>query len=104
MVVIIVPQDNAPLLNAMIDLKPDAIILRTYGIGNAPVADKAFVKALKRAISKNIILVNTTQCLHGGVEMTYYETGKELKKLGIVGAKDMTHSASFAGYFIYFRY
>jgi len=102
-VMTIVPQDNAPLLNAMIDLKPDAIILRTYGIGNAPVADKAFVKALKRAISKNIILVNTTQCLHGGVEMTYYETGKELKKLGIVGAKDMTHSASFAKLFYLFQ-
>jgi L-asparaginase len=99
----IVPQNNAPLLNAIIDLKPDAIILRTYGIGNAPVADKAFIKALKRALSKNIVVVNTTQCIHGGVEMTYYETGKELKRLGVVGAKDMTHSASFAKLFYLFQ-
>jgi L-asparaginase len=102
-VMTIVPQNNAPLLNAIIDLKPDAIILRTYGIGNAPVADKAFIKALKRALSKNIVVVNTTQCIHGGVEMTYYETGKELKRLGVVGAKDMTHSASFAKLFYLFQ-
>lgn len=99
----LVPQNNAPVLNAMIDLNPNAIILRTYGIGNAPVADKAFVKALKRAISKNIIIINTTQCTYGGVEMEYYQTGKTLKKLGIIGAKDMTHSASFAKLFYLFQ-
>ena len=98
-VITLVPQNNAPILNAAIDLKPDGIILRTYGIGNAPVGDKEFVKALKRAISKNIIVVNTTQCLHGGVEMEYYKTGKILKQLGVIGAKDMTHSASFTKLF-----
>ena len=99
----LVPQNNAQVLNAMIDLNPNAIILRTYGIGNAPVADKDFVKALKRAISKDIIIVNTTQCTYGGVEMEYYQTGKTLKKLGIIGAKDMTHSASFAKLFYLFQ-
>ena len=99
----LVPQNNAPVLNAMVDLNPNAIILRTYGIGNAPVADKAFVKALKRAISKNIIIINTTQCTYGGGEMEYYQTGKSLKKLGIIGAKDMTHSASFAKLFYLFQ-
>lgn len=98
-VITLVPQNNAPILNAAIDLNPDGIILRTYGIGNAPIGDKEFIKALKRAISKNIIVINSTQCLHGGVEMQYYKTGKILQQLGVIGAKDMTHSSSFTKLF-----
>ena len=72
------PEQNSTPLEAMIALNPQAIILRTYGIGNAPVSDKKFMDAIEMAVRKNIIVVNTTQCVNGGVNMTFYNTGKEL--------------------------
>jgi len=97
--VTLLPESNAPMLNKTIDLNPNAIILRTYGIGNAPINDKEFVKALKRAIKKNIIIVNATQCLYGGVNMDYYKTGRDMKEIGVVGAQDMTEEAIFSKLF-----
>lgn len=93
--VTLLPESNAPMLNKTIDLNPNAIILRTYGIGNAPIGDKNFVKALKRAVKKNIIVVNATQCLYGGVNMDYYKTGRDMKAIGVIGAQDMTEESIF---------
>ncbi len=86
------PEENSFTLNALIDLDPapNVIVLRTYGIGNAPVSDDKFMASIKQAIEKNIIIVNSTQCNRGGVNMTYYKTGKELEKLGVISSLDMT--------------
>lgn len=95
----LLPENNSTMLNNVIDLNPNAIIIRSYGIGNAPMSDKKFVKALKRANKKNIILVNATQCLYGGVNMDYYKTGRDMKAIGVIGAQDMTEEAIFAKLF-----
>ena len=89
------PEQNSTPLEAMIDLKPQAIILRTYGIGNAPVSDKRFMDAIARAVHKNIIVVNTTQCVNGGVNMTFYNTGKRMKEAGVISSFDMTPEAVY---------
>jgi L-asparaginase len=91
----LLPIDNSIPLKNLIDLKPNAIILQTYGIGNAPVGNEKFMKQLKLAINKNILVVNITQCPKGGVNMDYYNTGKLLKKIGVVGGLDMTFECVF---------
>ena len=98
-VLTLLPHKNAPILEKLIELNPDAIILKTYGIGNAPVSDTEFVNTLKKAIAKGIIIVNNTQCLYGGVNQNYYHTGKELKTLGIIGSKNMTDAAVYSKLF-----
>lgn len=70
-----------------------ALVLETYGSGNAPT-DKWFIDALKLAIDNGLIIVNVTQCQGGAVEMEKYQTGISLKEIGILGGKDMTTEAA----------
>lgn len=70
-----------------------ALILETYGSGNAPT-DKWFLLCLKKTIEKNIAVINVSQCTGGIVEMGKYETSSTLKKMGVIGAHDMTLEAA----------
>lgn len=66
-----------------------AVVLETYGTGNAPTA-KAFLQPIATAIKKGIIVLNVTQCRAGAVQQGRYETSTELKKTGVIGGNDMT--------------
>lgn len=70
-----------------------ALVLETFGSGNA-TNDPAFISAIKKAIDKGLIILNVSQCLSGSVEQEKYETGVALKKIGVVGGKDMTTEAA----------
>lgn len=70
-----------------------ALILCTYGIGNAP-QNKDFLKELYIADKKNIILINLTQCKSGHVNMNGYATGNSLKKVGVINGYDLTIEAA----------
>mgnify|MGYP002855371912 CR=1 FL=1 len=66
-----------------------AVILETYGSGNAPSRDW-FLDIVSEASSMGKILVNVTQCLSGTVNMGLYATGKALEKAGVVSGADIT--------------
>lgn len=66
-----------------------ALILETYGAGNAPTAEW-LVLELRAAIKKGIHIINVTQCSGGSVLMGEYETSQQLKKLRIVNGKNIT--------------
>lgn len=66
-----------------------AVILETYGSGNAPT-DKWFINAIKEATDKGIIIYNVTQCKGGSVDIGKYETSVDLGKIGVVGGYDIT--------------
>ncbi len=76
---------------AIPDLK--ALILETYGAGNAPT-EEWLVSQLKKATKKGIHIVNVTQCSGGGVLMGQYETSEHLKKMQIINGKDITTEAA----------
>lgn len=71
-----------------------ALILETYGSGNAPNHDHRFLELLKNACNQGIIIVNCSQCLYGRVEMGQYATGHTLKQIGVISAHDMTPEAT----------
>lgn len=73
------------------DLK--AVVLETYGSGNAPT-EKWFLKALSDTINKGITIVNVTQCVGGMVIPGKYEAGSYFEKMGIVNGKDITLEAA----------
>jgi L-asparaginase len=75
------------------DLK--AVILETYGAGNAPT-DEWFIRDLKAAIEKGITIFNVTQCKGGSVEMGKYETSVQLESIGVVGGFDITTESAIA--------
>lgn len=70
-----------------------AIVLETYGAGNAPT-EKWFDDLLKKAIKSGKIIVNVTQCSGGSVIMGQYETSSHLKKAGVINGKDITTEAA----------
>ncbi|MGL5273261.1 MAG: asparaginase [Phocaeicola sp.] len=70
-----------------------AVVLRAYGSGNAP-QKPWFFDVLKEATRKGIIVVNTTQCATGTVDMARYETGIHLLEAGVISGYDSTLEAT----------
>lgn len=70
-----------------------AVILRTFGAGNAPT-EKWFLDALTDAVNKGLIIYNVTQCLNGGDEQKRYYTGDMLAKAGVISGYDITVEAA----------
>ncbi|WP_461532948.1 asparaginase [Sinomicrobium sp.] len=72
-----------------------AVVLETYGAGNAPT-DEEFSEVLQSAIRNEIFVVNVTQCSGGSVLMGKYETSTHLQELGLINGKDITTEAALA--------
>lgn len=70
-----------------------ALILRSYGVGNAP-QNKAFLAELTQASDRGMIIVNLTQCQSGKVNMQGYATGHALAQAGVIGGGDLTVEAA----------
>lgn len=70
------------------------LILETYGSGNAQNNDPRFLQLLTDACNRGIVIINCTQCQHGGVAMNQYATGYGLKKAGLISGHDMTSEAA----------
>jgi len=70
-----------------------AIILETYGSGNALTADW-FIELLTEAVQKGIHIINITQCQYGSIVPDKYETGRKLMKIGAFNGKDLTTEAA----------
>lgn len=70
-----------------------ALILETYGAGNAQNNDPRFLELLTKACERGVIIMNCTQCQQGRVEMNQYATGHTLKQAGLISAHDMTPEA-----------
>ncbi len=75
-----------------------AVILETYGAGNAPSAEW-FLDIVRDACAMGKLIVNVTQCLWGSVNMDLYATGKALKSAGAVSAFDATTESALAKLF-----
>lgn len=74
------------ILNAP-DIK--AVVMETFGSGNAFGQDW-FLKMLRDAVDRGLVVVNVTQCRSGSVEMNRYETGHKLLEAGVISGYDST--------------
>ncbi|MEX0987931.1 MAG: type I asparaginase [Bacteroidales bacterium] len=70
-----------------------AVILETYGSGNAP-SEEWFIKRIKEAVNRGIILLDVTQCSRGSVELGMYHTSVALLEAGVVSGYDITTEAA----------
>lgn len=70
-----------------------AIVLETYGSGNAP-SDSLLQQSISEFIEKGGIVLNITQCSSGKVEQGKYETSSFFNKVGVVSGSDMTTEAA----------
>ncbi len=88
------PGFNQNLLKSVLETPNlKALVLETYGAGNAPT-ESWLIAELKTAIKKGLHIVNVTQCSGGSVIMGQYETSEQLQKLQIINGKDITTEAA----------
>lgn len=66
-----------------------AVVLETYGSGNAPTHDW-FLEELELAARHGMVIVSVSQCRGGSVEQGVYATSAGLEQIGVVGGSDMT--------------
>ena len=70
-----------------------AVIISTYGSGNAPTEDW-FLKELEETVAKGIIVYDVTQCKSGSVNIGRYATSSDLGRIGVVSGYDITIEAA----------
>jgi len=88
------PGFNESLLKSILETENlKALVLETYGAGNAPT-EGWLIEHLKKAVKNGLHIVNVTQCSGGSVIMGQYETSEQLKKLQLISGKDITTEAA----------
>lgn len=88
------PGINEKYMDAILESEGlKAVILETYGAGNAPTGSW-FIERIKRASKRGIIFLDVTQCSKGSVEMGRYETSEHLLKSGVISGYDITTEAA----------
>jgi L-asparaginase len=69
------------------------LVIETYGSGNAQ-RDPALLHALGTLVEAGVHVINVSQCIHGTVDMTKYDTGLRLMEAGVISGGDMTVEAA----------
>ena len=77
--------------------KYKGLIIEGTGLGHTPgqvpnpecAIHKKMYPAIRKLVDSGCVVVMTTQCLYGGVNMNVYDKGRDLLELGVVSGEDM---------------
>jgi L-asparaginase len=69
------------------------VVLETFGAGNASTSDD-FIREIKSACERGILILNVTQCPAGTVNPGKYETSRLLHEAGVINGRDLTTEAA----------
>ncbi|WP_322928745.1 asparaginase [Providencia huashanensis] len=94
-VVTLYPGLSIEIVRNILQQPVKALILRSYGVGNAPQQPE-LLRILREATNRGIIVVNLTQCISGRVNMEGYATGHALADAGVNSGYDMTFEAALS--------
>ena len=72
-----------------------AIILETFGAGNAPTTDW-FIQWIAELQQEGKLIINVTQCSGGSVMLGQYETSEHLRRMKVISGKDITTESAIA--------
>ncbi len=92
-VVHLYPGISSDVIENVIRQPVKALILRSYGVGNAP-QDAALLACLAKAKEQEVVVINCSQCIRGTVNMSGYATGNALSQAGVISGHDMTLEAT----------
>lgn len=99
-------EDKVGLLKIHINMFPEqfsfftgykGLVIEGTGLGQIPgqvpndlcKIHKKIYPAIKKLVDSGCVIVMTTQCLFGGVNMNVYDKGRDLLDLGVLSGKDM---------------
>ena len=93
-VVKLFPGINFNLYRQVFDLEhTDAVIIETYGAGNAP-KDDIMIEIVSEYIKRGGIVLNITQCSSGSVQQGLYKSSSTFSRIGVLSGGDMTMEAA----------
>jgi len=75
------------------DQDVQAIVLETYGSGNAP-SDVLFQELATSFIERGGIVLNITQCGSGAVQQGAYQTSSFFERIGVISGRNLTSEAA----------
>lgn len=75
------------------DEQVEAIVLETYGSGNAP-SDVLFQELVTSFMERGGIVLNITQCGSGAVQQGAYQTSSFFERMGVISGRNMTSEAA----------
>lgn len=87
------PGIDPAIISNLIQQPVKALILQSYGVGNAP-SNPRLLDALNKASEQGIVVINLSQCFKGAVNMSGYATGTGLAAVGVISGGDMTVEAT----------
>ena len=105
-------EDKVGLLKVHVHMQPKqfefyqgykGLIIEGTGLGHTPgqvpndvcnIHEKIY-PAIKKLVDSGCVVVMTTQCIFGTVNMNVYDKGRDLVELGIVPGKDMLANTAF---------
>lgn len=88
----IFPGVSLEILEHVLQTPLQALVLETYGTGNAP-QDEKFMGIIQNAIARGILIINCSQCSYAKVRMRNYASGSLLQQVGVISGGDMTLEA-----------
>ncbi len=105
-------EEKVGLLKIHINMVPEqflfyqkykGLIIEGTGLGHTPgqvpnpecAIHKKIYPALRKLIASGCVVVMTTQCLYGGVNMNVYDKGRDLLSLGVISGEDMLANTAF---------
>lgn len=90
-------------LRAMLSIPTlKGVVLETFGSGNAPT-QQWFLDVVKEAIDRGVHIINVTQCSGGSVILGKYEASEALKRMGVIGGKDITSESAIVKLMIFLK-
>ena len=81
------PGFDPTFLDHFLNFEYKVIILEGTGLGHI---NKNCFPYLEKLINAGIVIFMTSQCIYGRVQMTVYDTGRDLLDLGIIPLSDMS--------------
>jgi glutamyl-tRNA(Gln) amidotransferase subunit D len=72
--------------------KSAGVVFAGSGLGHV---SSDMVKAIKKSIGEGTIVVMTSQCLHGRVNLNVYDTGRDLVTAGVIPGGDMLPETAY---------
>ncbi len=69
------------------------VVLETFGAGNAMTVSW-FIKCITKAVEREVLVINVSQCLGGEVKQGLYATSALLETSGVISGSDITMEAA----------
>jgi glutamyl-tRNA(Gln) amidotransferase subunit D len=80
------PGMNPALIEWLVDNGYRGIILEGTGLGHISIKS---LESVRKAVTKNVVVAMTSQCIWGRVNMNVYYAGRDLQAQGVVPLEDM---------------